>query len=414
MSASEALAVAGGSAVRDELLPLIRASVGERERQQVQSVFEAGVFCSVLPAATKVKALEAAFARSAGAKHAVAFSSGTTAQHASIRACGIGPGDEVIVPPLTFISTAYTVLIEGATVVFADVDDDTLNLDPARVAEKITARTRAIVPVHWLGRPADMDPLLALAATHDVHTIEDCAHAYGVTCGGRKAGTMGAMACWSLQESKLITAAGEGGMLTTDRDDLAARVRSIRDHGKDQADRPGCIGYSVVTIGNNYRMTEMQAAFALAQLERIDELLARRRAHSEYLDAALDDLPGLRRPGIAADTTSSGTSVSHPYYAVRFESDHFGVELGQISAALEAEGIGNYAMGSDELCHVHPIFAERPAPGGQSCRPGTLPVAERIARELLLLPLYPDLGREDLDDIIAAVGKVARAYDGRA
>ena len=402
---TDKLALDAGTPVRTELLPLIRVSFDDQERRQIQSVLEAGVFCSVMPAATKVKELEANFARYVGARHAVAFSSGTTAQHASLAALDIGPGDEVIVPPLTFISTAYTVLMRGATVVFADVDEGTFNLDPAKVAEKITPRTRAVVPVHWFGHPVDMDPLLALAQQHDLAVIEDCAHACGSRYHGRAVGTFGTIACWSLQESKLITAAGEGGMFTTDDDDLAAAARMLRDHGKSQQHRPGQRSYQVVSIGNNYRMTEIQAAFAIAQLGKIDAFLARRREHVECLDAALCQLPQLRRQAIHADV-----QLAHSYYPIRFPRPRFGVDLQRISDALTAEGIGNLPIAHHELCHVHPLFTQRSGERGQKYGPGTLPVAERIAEELLLLPLYPDLTRRDLDDTIAAVKKVVAAY----
>lgn len=395
---SDRLAIDGGRPVRRVALPLLRPSCGDLERAQVASVLDAGVFCSVMPGATKVRALEAAFARWAGTRHAVAFTSGTTAQHASLVALGIGPGDEVVVPPLTFVSTAYTVVLCGARAVFADVDEQTFNLDPAQARRRVGPRTRAIVPVHWFGHPADMDPLLELAGERGCAVIEDCAHAYGTTYRGRAAGTMGVMACWSLQESKLITAAGEGGMLTTDDDGLAARARSIRDHGKDPDLRPATGHYRVTSPGNNYRMTEIQAAFALAQLERIDELIARRRAHVAHLDAGLAGLPGLRRPGV-----HHGVTLSPAYYPLRFLSGAFSVDLERISAALGAEGIGNLAIARDELCTVHPLVACAPA------APATVPVAERIASELLILPLYPDLERADLDDVAAAVAKVVRA-----
>ena len=404
MSRGAKLAVDGGPPVRHEMLPLLRVSVGDEERQQIQSVLDAGVFCSVFPQATKVKALESAFARYVGTKHAVAFSSGTTAQHASLTAIGVGPGDEVIVPPLTFISTAYTVLLRGATVVFADVDADTLVLDPEKVRDKITPRTRVIVPVHWFGHPVDMDPLLALAKEHGLTVIEDCAHAYGTVYHGRKAGTMGAMACWSLQESKLITAAGEGGMLTTDDDHFAQQARMTRDHGKSQKKASKEQRYHVVEVGNNYRMTEIQAAFALAQLGKIDEFQSKRRAHSEYMDAALSNLPDVRRPSVHTDV-----NLSYSYYPIRFLREHVSVELRQISRSLEAEGIGNYAIAADEMCHMHPIFAERAARHGQQYGAGALPIAEHIASELLILPLYPDLTQGDVDDIVAAVAKVVRA-----
>jgi len=208
---TDKLAIDGGTPIRAERLAFFQVSYGDDERREVLEVFESGAFGSVYPEAHKVVEFEEAFAEFAGARHAVAFSSGTTAQHASLIAAGVGPGDEVIVPPLTFASTAYTVLLAGATPVFADVDDATICLDPERVAAAVTPRTRAVVPVHWFGYPTEMDPLMSIADEHGLTVIEDCAHAYGTVYRGRKAGTIGAMACWSLQQSKVLTAAGEGG-----------------------------------------------------------------------------------------------------------------------------------------------------------------------------------------------------------
>jgi perosamine synthetase len=399
------LAVDGGAPVRATSLPLIRASFDQRERAQIESVFDAGVFCSVMPEAEKVAQLESAFAKYAESAYAVAFSSGTTAQHASLAAIGIGPGDEVIVPPLTFASTAYTVLLQGGTVVFADVVEDTLTLDPAKVKEQITSRTKAVVPVHWFGHPVDMDPLMEMSAERHLSVIEDCAHAYGTKYKGRRAGGTGDAACWSLQESKLITAGGEGGMLTTDDDRLAETARATRDHGKSQEYRPLDVGYLIDRLGNNYRMTEFQAAFALAQLEKVDEFITRRRAHSDYLDSAFTGIPLIRRPAIH-DYASHGC----PYYPIRFSEKAFTVDLNGISAALTAEGIGNYPIGRDELATSHPLLNKNRHAGAARLVASEVPVAEKIARELLLLPLYPDLELKDLDDIIEAVFKVVGAY----
>jgi perosamine synthetase len=395
------LAIEGSAPVRETPLPLIRACYGEEERREVMDVFEQGVFCAVRPEATKVRELEQMFAERLGVRHTVAFSSGTTAQHASLAALDLKPGDEVIVPPLTFISTAYTVLWTGARPVFADVDPGTFNLDPAVAARQITPRTRAIVVVHWFGHAVDLPAFTELAERHKLTLIEDCAHAYDSRYQGQALGTFGAMACWSLQESKILTAAGEGGFLTTDDDHLAARARAMRDHGKDQTWRGE--GYRVSSLGNNYRMTEMQAAFALAQLRKLDQFVAARRQHTAYLDQALQTEPGLRRQDLRPGITSSCA-----YYPIRFLMGAFRVSLHEISRALTAEGIGNFAIAQDELCHVHPLFN-----GGvldKTAMPGLLPHAEKVASELLILPMYPDLTPTDLDDIITAVRKVCRAH----
>ncbi len=395
---TEELAVEGGPPVRSRPLAFRRPHYGDDERRQILEVFEQGIFCSSFPEARKVRQLESSFASCVGSKFAIAFNSGTTAQHASLVAAGVGPGDEVIVPPLTFASTAYTVLMVGATPVFADVDDNTFNLDPGQAAQAVTSRTRAIVAVHWFGHPAAMDELLSLGEQHGLTVIEDCAHAIGTVYRGRKAGTLGAMACWSLHAGKMITAAGEGGLLTTDSPELAAVARSVCNHGKDQGpDRSGPLLYEIVRVGNNYRLSEIQAAFALAQLDRLDEIRRARRVHAKYLDSDLQGLPGLKRPRPWQDV-----ELAYSYYPLRFDEEFFEASLEEISRALKAEGIGNATLG-EELCYVHPIFRE-------SCGSVSLPVAERIARELMLLPLYPDLTQADLDDVVRAVGKIVQAY----
>ena len=418
---SEELAIHGGPPVRPgEKIPLTRVCWDEREEQAIQRVFKSGIFCAAFEEAREVRALEAEFARQVGARHAVAFSSGTTAQHAALLALGIGPGDEVIVPPLTFISTAYTVLLCGALPVFADVCRDTINIDPQDIEKKITPRTRAIGPVHWLGHPADMEAIMGIAAARGLAIVEDCAHAPGISLNGKPVGSFGQVACWSLQQTKLITAAGEGGLATTDDEALATRLRQCGDHGKDKALRAPSeliAPYQVTALGNNYRLSEMQAAFARAQLGKLEDFIEQRRTLSATLREKLEEIPGLEfqvcRPGV---------EQSCCYFPVLFPRESFAASVAEISAAMHAEGVVTHPMGLDELCHVHPLFADaekRAAIPAFSTSPagsipaygwGTLPVAEKIAGELLLLPMYPDLSEGDLDDVVRATFKVAGAY----
>jgi len=417
---SEQLAINGGPPVHPgEPIPLGTVCWDEREQSAVQRVFESGLFCSVYEEATEVKALEKEFAQCVGARHAVAFSSGTTAQHAALVALGVGPGDEVIVPPLTFISTAHTVLIAGAVPVFADVCRDTLIIDPQDIQKKITPRTKAIVPVHWLGHPADMEAIMEIAAERDLLVIEDCAHGPGITLHGRQVGSFGQIACWSLHQSKMITAAGEGGLATTNDDVLATRLRQVCDHGKDKAEKAPSefiAPYRVTALGNNYRLSEMHAAFARAQLSKLEDLKEHRREAYVTLQDRLREIPGLelqvRRPG---------AELSYYSFPVIFARQSFSVPAEQISAAMYAEGVATHPLGIDELCHIHPLFAEAEgratAPAfqfrGDAPLPaygwGTLPVAEKIAGELLILPMRPG-SSEDQDDIVEATRKVASVY----
>ena len=418
---NEQLAIDGGPPVRTgTTIPLMKVCWDEDEQNAVQRVFESGYFCSVYEQAPEVKGLEKEFARCVGAQYAVAFNSGTTAQHAVLVALGIGPGDEVIVPTLTFMSTAYSVLLVGAVPVFADVHPDTITMDPQDAEARISARTKAIVPVHWLGHPADMDAIMPLAAAHDLAIIEDCAHGPGITLHGQEVGSFGQMAIWSLQQSKMLTAAGEGGLATTNDKVLATRLRQICDHGKDKGARTPLdfvAPYRITALGNNYRLSEIQAAFARAQLVKLPGFQERRRVAHASLRHRLGDVPGLRFPVLP-----EGASRSGYVFPVLFPGEQFSASIQRISAALHAEGVESYPIAVDELCHIHPLFSEEegratalayrlrgdtPVP---ACGWGTLPVAEKISTELLLLPMHPDLSEADLEDVAAAVHKVAHAY----
>lgn len=418
---SAQLAINGGVPVHSgEPIPLSRVCWDEREQTAVQRVFESGTFCSVDEQAIEVKALEREFADVVGARYGVAFSSGTTAQVAALIALGVGPGDQVIVPPLTFISTAYTVLLAGAVPVFADVCRDTIVIDPQDIESKMTPYTRAVAPVHWLGHPADMEEITALASERDIKIVEDCAHGPGMAINGRPIGSFGQIACWSLQQSKMITAAGEGGVATTDDQALAARLRQVRGHGKEQSQKPmyrSGASYQVTALGNNYRLSELHAAFARAQLSKLPELKQRRRKAYHVLQERLSGIPGLefqtRRPGV---------ECSNAYFSALFPRESFSQPVRVINAAMHAEGVMSYPMGLDELSHVHPLFTTaegRATAAAYSLRGdaplptygwSTLPVAEKIADELLLLPLHPTLSEQDLDDIVAATRKVADAF----
>ena len=421
----EPLAIHGGRPVRSgPPIPLSRPSFGAEELDEIREVFDQGVFCAINPGATKVKQLEAALAEVTGARHVIATSSGATAQHATLSALDIGPGDEVIVPSLTFYSTAYTVLLQNAIPVFAEVDPDTITLDPDDVRRRVSARTRAIVPVHWFGRPAEMDTLLEIAAEHDLFVIEDCAHAFGTTYRGRPAGSLGHLAAWSMQESKLITSAGDGGFITTNDDRLAERARMARDHGRrPKATPPGQHDYErLVEMGNHYRLTEVQAAFALAQLRKLPSFRERRRQATEALDAGLRGIEGL-----AFQQREGDFNLSYGYYPVLFRTGHFAADIDEITAAFAAEGVTTYPIAKDEMCHVQPVFTNHRGRGRANCPfdccrdasyppygRGTLPVSEQVGEELILLPLFPDLTSTDIEDVIRAVWKVAEGLRASA
>jgi perosamine synthetase len=421
---SDTLAIHGGAPVHAGApIPLSVVSWDEREKAAVDRVFQSGKFCSVYDEALEVKGLEREFAEYVDARHAVVFSSGTTAQHAALFALDIGPGDEVIVPSLTFQSTAYTVLIAGAAPVFADVIRDTILIDPDDIRKKITPRTKAIVPVHWFGHPADMDAIMEIAAERNLAVIEDCCHGPIIRLHGRQVGAFGQIGCWSMQQTKMFTSAGEGGLATTDDDELAARLRQMRSHGKEQvagatrAATDFIRRYRITALGNNYRLSEMQAAFGRAQLARLDEFRARRRTAYETMRAGLSQIPGLQ-----LQVQQPDVELSYIYMPVLFPAEAFDAEIGELLAAMHAEGVMAHAIGRDELSHVHPLFCEeagratamayrlRDGAPPPAAGPGTLPVSEKIARELLTLPMHPELSEADVQDIIEATRKVAAAY----
>lgn len=235
---------------------------------------------------------EAAFAQVAGTRHVVLTNNGTTALHLALAALGIGPGDEVIVPTLTYIATANAVRYCGATPVLADSDPRTYNLDPVDVERRVTARTRVIIPVHLYGNPADMVAINEVATRHGLTVLEDAAEAHGATVDGRRVGSLSRLAAFSFFGNKIVTT-GEGGAVTTDDDELAAQLRLLRGQGMDPARR-----YWFPQVGFNYRMTNIAAAIGLAQVERIDEILRRRREIGQLYGELLGELPGVVQPEV--------------------------------------------------------------------------------------------------------------------
>lgn len=298
----------------------------DTERRALLEVLESGQWWY----GARVREFEAAYAAFQGARHAVSCTNGTTALEMGLRALGVLEGDEVIVPPYTFVATAAAVITVGAVPVFADIEPDSLNLDPADVERKLTPRTRAVIPVHVGGRMADMDRLGALAARHGLAVLEDAAHAWGSQWRGRGAGTLGRAGTFSFQVSKNITA-GEGGILVTDDTALAEWCRSFSHCGR----RPGGAWYDHDYLGSNLRLTEFQAALLLAQLARLPEQMARRAANAALLDRALAGLPGIR----LLPPEPRLTRRSYHMYIFRVDEAALGLSRDRFLEALCAEGV---------------------------------------------------------------------------
>ena len=270
---------------RPGFVPVSEPDIGELEVRYVTEAVRSGWVSSIGPF---VERFEADFARFCGVKHAIAVSNGTTALHVALLALGLGPGDEVIIPDLTFVATGNAVLYCRAKPVLVDVSADTWCMNPAEVERAITPRTKVILPVHLYGHPADMNAILALAMPRGIAVLEDAAEAHGAKCRGMVVGGIGDIGCFSFYGNKILTT-GEGGMVTTNDDHLAARVRFLKDHAMDPKRR-----YFHPEVGYNYRMTNVQAALGCAQLERADELLAKRRRVMEAYRQELGGLEGVQ------------------------------------------------------------------------------------------------------------------------
>jgi perosamine synthetase len=336
----------------------------------------------------RVQAFEAAFARRVGAPEAVATTNCTSALHLSLYASGVGPGDEVIVPSLSFIATANAVWQCGAVPVFADIDPRTYNLDPVSAARAIGPATKAIMPVHQIGLPADMDPIAELAAAHGLTIVEDAACAIGASYKGRPIGSLGSLACFSLHPRKVITS-GEGGMIAVHDPEIAERLRRLRQHAMDVSDlaRHNASDVVIETYrepGWNLRMTDMQAALGLSQLEALDDILRERARLAERYTAVLRELPHLEPPydpPYAARTWQS--------YAVRV-SPRSPIGRTEIMRRLLADGVatrrGVMAIHLEEA-YGHPLRVP-------------LPHTEAAARDTLLLPLFPGLSEEQQDHVM--------------
>ena len=338
----------------------------------------------------RVREFEAAFAERLGAADAVATTNCTTALQLALYVSGVGHGDEVIVPSMSFIASANSVWQNGGVPVFADIDPRTYNLDPAAAEAAITSRTKAIMPVHQLGLPADMDPFLELGERYGVAIVEDAACAIGAAYKSRPIGSLGPLACFSLHPRKVITT-GEGGMITVEDPEVAARLRRLRQHSMDVSDlaRHGARDVVIEAYperGWNARMTDMQAALGLCQLELLDEILAERRRLAERYTAAIAEMPGIEppfEPEYAERTWQS--------YAVRLLPEA-PLERNELMRRLLADGVPTRrgVMAS----HEELAYADVDA---------VLPHTEAATRESMMLPLFPGLTDEQQDHVIACL-----------
>jgi dTDP-4-amino-4,6-dideoxygalactose transaminase len=329
----------------------------------------------------QVSQLESEIATLCGTEYAIGVANGSDAIYLALRALGIGPGDEVIVPAFTFFATAGSVSRTGATPVFADIDPLTYNIDCADAEHRITPRTRAIVPVHLYGQPADMDELIELAEAHNLFVVEDGAQAIGARYKGRPVGSMGHAATLSFFPTKNLGCYGDGGMVVTRDPDLAERIRVLRVHGS----KPK---YYHSVLGINSRLDALQAAVLLGKLPHLDRWTTRRREIAALYNQCLADIPGLQLPQENAESYH----VYHQYTVRCTRRD-------ELQAGLKSQGIGS-AIYYPLALHLQEVFADL----GYSA--GDLPHAERATREVLSLPMFPELTDSEVHEVAAAVCRV--------
>jgi perosamine synthetase len=373
--------------------------ISEEEKKAVLNVLESQLLSSL--AGKVVETFEKEFAEYIGVKHAIAVNSGTAALHIAIASLDIGPGDEVIVPPFTFIATASSIIHNNAIPIFADIDNKTYTLDPESVEKNITNKTKAIIPVHLAGVTANMDPLLDIAQENDLFIIEDACQSHGAKYKGKRVGSMGELGTFSFYPSKNMTT-GEGGMVTTNNNKLARQCRLLRHHGEPY-------WYTYNRLGWNYRMTEIQGAIGRVQLKKLDDYVKIRNTNAQYLTEGVNQIKGIDAPYIP-----NYCEPAYNYWIGRIHPELIGLDKDQFiskfpkskilypkplyETKLFQQKIG-YPKGCPWSC---PFY-------GKDLDYTTLklPVVEKVAREIFALDIYQGITKEELDDNIKIMRKLA-------
>lgn len=363
-------------------IPMVDLKIQYRQLQAeideaVRNVLESAYFI-MGPQGTSFEEEIAAYL---GVKHAIGVASGTDALHLALRATGLGPGDEVITTPFTFIATAEAIAYVGATPVFVDIDPATFNIDVEQVAAAITPATRAVLPVHLFGQPADLEPLKKICLDNDLLLVEDCAQSCGARYGDKMTGAWGDLGCYSFFPSKNLGCFGDGGLVVTDSDDLAAQVRTLRNHGSRERYHHSIIGY-------NSRLDDLQAAILRVKLKHLDRFNQQRRENAHRYSSKLSEL-GITVPF----EDGKGTHVYHQYTVLMDQRE-------AVQKALAAEGIASAIYYPIPL-HQQEVFQ-------QQCRGISLPVSEQVAEQCLSLPIYPELTAAQVDRIVETIAPVVQ------
>lgn len=393
---SEHLAIDGGAPVRGSLLPYARQSIDTNDIAAVVSVLE-GDWLTTGPT---VATYENAVADYVGAAYAIALSSATAGLHAAVYALGIGPGDDVIVPAMTFAASANCILYCGGTPVFADIDPRTCLVDSEDIESKISERTKALVTVDFTGQPPDMDAIRSIAQRRNVKVIADAAHSLGAQYRGRPVGSLADATVFSTHPVKPITT-GEGGIVVTDNELVARKVRTFRNHGiaSDARKRAqeGEWRYDMEFLGYNYRCSDILCALGVSQLKKLPSFLARRREIAAEYDKAFSAIDELEIPARSSDVESAWH-----LYVLRLHLPMLTVDRGQVFRALRAEGIGVNV-------HYIPVYWHSYYQS-LGYKKGLCPVAEREYERMITLPLWPGMTSRDIADVVSAVCKVINAY----
>lgn len=382
-------------------IPFFRPTIGDAEIEAVVATLRSGW----LTTGTRAAEFERAFADYVGAQHAVAVSSCTAALHLALAALGVGPGDDVIVPTLTFAATAEAAIHLGARPVLVDVEPTTLNIDPDAFAKATTARTRALIPVHFGGLPCDMDRLLEIARDRDIAVIEDAAHCLPGHDRGRFIGTIGTATCFSFYATKTITT-GEGGMITTDDPELAASMRMLSLHGLsdgawDRFTDEGSAHYEITAAGYKYNLSDVAASLGIQQLSRVEEFWEARHRQSLRYDESFSDVEEIEFLPPVDDSRHA-----HHLYVILLRLDRLTIDRDQFVKLLRHTGVGTSIH--YKPLHMHKLYRDKYSYG-----PRDLPVATDIYHRTISLPIYPNLTAEEQQRVIEAVSSITSAHRQR-
>ena len=392
-------AIVNGKPVRSSFLHPFKHSIGKEEIDEVVDTLKS----DWITTGPKTFKFEEIFFEYVNSKYAIAVNSCTAALHLAVVALGIGNGDEVITTPYTFAATAEVVINSDAKPVFVDVEKDTYNIDPAKIEDKITNKTKAIIVVHYAGHACEMDKIMEIAEKYDLYVIEDAAHAIGSKYKDKKIGSIGDVTCFSFYATKNITTA-EGGMITTNREDLADKMRILSLHGisKDAWKRYSSEGswyYEIEYSGYKYNMSDLQASIGIHQMEKLDQMQKRREEIADMYNKSFDQIAQITTPTVKRYATHAWH-----LYPIQVNSDMLSINRNEFIEALKAENIGTSVHFIP--LHLHPYYKEKYGFKGDD-----FPNAEFLYKNEISLPIYPKMEDKDVEDVITAVKKIIDYYE---